>query len=412
MDKIINAAWRNGEPGVLFPDAANRTNPVPALGRLEATNPCGEQWLHDGDVCNLGSINLAKFVKNGKIDEERLKFVTEMSVRMLDNVIDLSDFPVEKVNTTFRNNRRIGLGIMGFADMLYQLRVGYNSEEGLVVGKKVMKMVNDTCHQYSEKLAEEKGCFPNWEISIFGPKEQNVKIRNSALTTIAPTGSISMLLDCSSGVEPFFALSYYKEVMSGQKLIYINSHLEEELKRLNLYNEEIIKSIEKTGSIQQINELPEETRSVFVTAMDISAHDHIKMQAAFQEHVDNSISKTINFTNSATREDVRQGYLMAWKLNLKGCTVYRDGSRQEQVLNLHKEEPKAESKVESTPHEVKANFEEVIPPPVFAGASREHLTLNKKEIIHSKKCPECSSDIQVAEGCMLCLSCGFSVCSV
>lgn len=403
MDKIINAAWRNGEPGVLFPDAANRTNPVPELGRLEATNPCGEQWLHDGDVCNLGSINLAKFVKNGKIDEERLKFVTEMSVRMLDNVIDLSDFPVEKVNTTFRNNRRIGLGIMGFADMLYQLRAGYNSEEGLEVGKKVMKMVNDISHNYSESLAKEKGCFPNWEISIFGPKVQNVKRRNSALTTIAPTGSISMLLDCSSGVEPFFALSYYKEVMSGQKLIYINNFLEEELKRLNLYTEDIIKSIEKTGSIQQISELPEETRKVFVTAMDISAHDHIKMQAAFQEHVDNSISKTINFPNSATREDVRQGYIMAWKLNLKGCTVYRDGSRQEQVLNLHKEEPKAESKAE-----------EVIPPPIFqaASAERTHLTLNKKEIIHSKKCPECSSDIQVAEGCMLCLSCGFSVCSV
>lgn len=409
MDKIINAAWRNGEPGVLFPDAANRTNPVPELGRLEATNPCGEQWLHDGDVCNLGSINLAKFVKNGKIDEERLKFVTEMSVRMLDNVIDLSDFPVEKVNTTFRNNRRIGLGIMGFADMLYQLRAGYNSEEGLEIGKKVMKMVNDVCHQYSEKLAAEKGCFPNWEISIFGPKVQNVKIRNSALTTIAPTGSISMLLDCSSGVEPFFALSYYKEVMSGQKLIYINNFLEEELKRLNLYTEDIIKSIEKTGSIQQISELPEETRKVFVTAMDISAHAHIKMQAAFQEHVDNSISKTINFPNSATREDVRQGYIMAWKLNLKGCTVYRDGSRQEQVLNLHKEEPKAESTTEAT-----KTHTEVIPPPIFqaTGPERTHLTLNKKEIIHSKKCPECSSDIQIAEGCMLCLSCGFSVCSV
>lgn len=419
MDRIINAAWRNGEPGVLFPDASNRTNPVPALGRLEATNPCGEQWLHDGDVCNLGSINLAKFVKDGQVDEERLRHVTEVSIRMLDNVIDLSDFPVEKVNKTFRNNRRIGLGIMGFADMLYQLRVGYNSEEGFETARKVMKLVNDSAHNYSTKLAEEKGCFPNWEISIFGPEGQNVKKRNAALTTVAPTGSISMLLDCSSGVEPFFALSYYKEVMSGQKLIYINGHLEQELKRLELWNDEVIKEIERTGSVQGIQEIPEETRRVFVTAMDISAEDHIHMQAAFQEHVDNSISKTINFPNNATREDVRQGYIMAWEAGLKGCTVYRDGSRAEQVLNLHKEEKKEETPEGNQPELIGAsiissNFEEVAPPPIGNSESedREHLSLNKKEIIASKKCPECSGQIQVAEGCMLCLSCGFSVCSV
>lgn len=436
MDKIINAAWRNGEPGVLFPDAANRNNPVPELGRLEATNPCGEQWLHDGDVCNLGSMNLAKFVENGQINEKRLIFATEMAVRMLDNVIDLSDFPVEKVNTTFRNNRRIGLGIMGFADMLYQLRVPYNSEEGFATARKVMKLIKDTSHAYSAKLAEEKGCFPNWNISIFGAKGKNVKMRNSALTTIAPTGSISMLLDCSSGVEPFFALSYYKEVLSGQKMVYINSYLEEELKKLNLYNEEVIKSIERTGSIQQIPEIPTETLKVFVTAMDINADDHIHMQAAFQEYVDNSISKTINFPNSATREDVRNGYIMAWESGLKGCTVYRDGSRQEQVLNLHgrdeasktrevsetQAEPttKAETynqKPISTPAHSqsqissKTNFEEVIPPPI-SEMDREHLSLNKKEIIKMKKCPECGSSIQIAEGCMLCLSCGFSVCSV
>ena len=429
MDKIINAAWRNGEPGVLFPDAANRSNPVPELGRLEATNPCGEQWLHDGDVCNLGSINLAKFVENGKVNEARLKFVTQMSVRMLDNVIDLSDFPVERVNTTFRNNRRIGLGIMGFADMLYQLRIPYNSQEGFDTARKVMKLINDSASQYSSQLAEEKGCFPNWGISIFGPKGQNFKRRNSALTTVAPTGSISMLLDCSSGVEPFFALSYYKEVLSGQKLVYINPFLEAELKRLNLHNDEVIKAIEKTGSVQQITEIPEESRRVFVTAMDINAEDHISMQAAFQEHVDNSISKTINFTNSATREDVRNGYIMAWEKGLKGCTVYRDGSRQEQVLNLHGTETKAEVKKEEPKQSAtvgvkatKTNFEEVLPPPVAQTVEnpaqvemfdkREHLSLNKKEIIHSKKCPECGSSIQIAEGCMLCLSCGFSVCSV
>jgi len=404
MDKIINAAWRNGEPGILFPDAANKTNPIPELGRLEATNPCGEQWLHDGDVCNLGSINLAKFIENGKLNEKRLREVTELSVHMLDNVIDLSDFPVEKVNSTFRNNRRIGLGIMGFADMLYQLRIPYNSEEGFALAEKVMGIINHAAHEHSEKLAHEKGCFPNWDISIFGPKGKNVKMRNSALTTVAPTGSISMLLDCSSGIEPFFALSYYKEVMSGQKLIYINPFLEEELKKLGLHNEAIIKEIEKNGSIQGIKEIPEESKRVFVTSMDISAEDHIKMQAAFQREVDNSISKTINFDNSATREDVKQGYLMAWEMGLKGCTVYRDGSRSEQVLNLHKEDKKEETKVQ--------NFEEILPPPLPTEENREHLSLNKKEIIHSKKCPECSNNIQIAEGCMLCLSCGFSACSL
>ncbi|MCK9186616.1 adenosylcobalamin-dependent ribonucleoside-diphosphate reductase, partial [Candidatus Gracilibacteria bacterium] len=184
MDKIINSAWRNGEPGVLFPDAANRTNPIPVLGRLEATNPCGEQWLHDGDVCNLGSINLGKFVKDGKVEEEKLKHVVKMGVRLLDNVIDMSDFPVEKINKVFRNNRRVGLGIMGFADMLYQLRIPYNCEQGFATAKRVMHLVNTTAHDYSEEIAKEKGTFPNWEISIFGPKGKNRKQRNAALTTV------------------------------------------------------------------------------------------------------------------------------------------------------------------------------------------------------------------------------------
>lgn len=416
MDRIINSAWRNGEPGVLFPDAANETNPVPGIGRLEATNPCGEQWLHDGDVCNLGSINLAKFVTaDGQIDEARLIRSTEIATRMLDNVVDLSDFPVDKVNSTFRNNRRLGLGIMGFADMLYQMRIPYNSQEGYDTARKVMKLVNEASHNCSEKLAEEKGCFPNWDQSIFNEQGLNRKQRNAAKTTVAPTGSISMLFDCSSGVEPFFALAYYKTVMGGQKLRYINPLLEKELKRLNLYKDEILEEIVNTGTLQHIQEIPEETRRVFVTAMDIDAESHTRMQAAFQEHVDNSISKTINFPNEATREDVRQGYILAWELRLKGCTVYRDGSRQEQVLNLNKETKEEESKTEE--ETASKNFEEVTPPPVMershsAPAAKAHISLNKKEIIHSKKCPECESSIQVAEGCMLCLSCGFSVCSV
>ncbi len=335
MDRIVDAAWNNGEPGVLFPDAANRTNPVPHLGRLEATNPCGEQWLHDGDVCNLGSINLAQFVKDGAIDEVRLREVTRLATRMLDNVIDISDFPAEKVNKRFRENRRVGLGIMGFADMLYQLHVPYNSPEGFAMASAVMGIVNDASHEESEAAARQKGVFPNWEKSVFGPAGQNRLQRNAALTTVAPTGSISMLLDCSSGIEPFFALAYVKEnIMGGDSLKYCNKYFEAELKKRGLDSKELLADVAKPGTIQHRTDLPEDIRRTFVTAMDISAEDHIRMQAAFQKHVDNSISKTINFKNSATRDDVRNGYLMAWELGCKGGTVYRDGSRQEQVLSV------------------------------------------------------------------------------
>lgn len=297
---------------------------------------CGEQWLHDGDVCNLGSINLAKFVKDGEVDEAGLRHATRMATRMLDNVVDISDFPVEKVNRTFRNNRRVGLGIMGFADMLYQLNIGYNTSEGFAAAKRVMKIVNDTAHEYSEELARDKGEFPNWEESVFGPKGQNRRQRNAALTTVAPTGSISMFFDCSSGVEPFFALAYKKEnIMGGESLLYTNKFFEATLRKRGLWTEELIADVMEKGTIQHRADLPEDLRRVYVTAMDISAEDHIRMQAAFQAHTDNSISKTINFPNSATREDVRTGYMLAWELGCKGGTMYRDGSREEQVLNLN-----------------------------------------------------------------------------
>ncbi|MEK7528475.1 MAG: ribonucleotide-diphosphate reductase subunit alpha, partial [Patescibacteria group bacterium] len=374
-------------------------NPVPHLGRLEATNPCGEQWLHDGDVCNLGSINLSKFIRNGKLDEERLKYVTRMSTRMLDNVIDISDFPVEKVNQRFRDNRRVGLGLMGFADLLYQLRIGYDTQEGLDMARYTMKLINETSIDESIKLAEKKGVFPNWEKSIFGPGGANIRRRNAALTTVAPTGSISMILDCSSGVEPFFALAYYKEVMGGQKLPYVNQFLERELKDRGLFSEEIMDKIIKSGSIQGIPEIPEDMKKVYVTAMDIGAADHTLMQAAFQEHVENSISKTINFPNSATMEDVENGYILAWEKGCKGCTVYRDGSRQEQVLNLHKEE--------KTPEQALTHAEEA--------NGRPHRSLEvdaTDELKKNKICPECKSTVKMAEGCILCITCGFSACAV
>ncbi len=335
FDEIVNYAWHNGEPGIVFIDEVNRTNPLPGLGWIKTSNPCGEQFLHAYDNCNLGSINLALFVKDKKIDFDRLKFVTRTATRMLDNVIDTFNFPVEQVTDLAQKNRRIGLGIMGFADMLFQLGVSYDSDEGRKIGEKVMKAINDVSHDMSRELAKEKGIFPNWDLSIYKPK--NIKMRNAALTTVAPTGSISMMFDCSSGIEPNFALAFVKQDKDGQQYHYFNSYFEKALKEAKLSKEQIeeIKAeLLKTGSIQKLTNLPEKLRKTFEVAMDISAEGHMKMQAAFQRHVDNSISKTINFPNSATKEEVRDGFITTWKLKCKSSTVYRDGSRNVQILNL------------------------------------------------------------------------------
>ncbi|MEK7076866.1 MAG: ribonucleotide-diphosphate reductase subunit alpha, partial [Patescibacteria group bacterium] len=265
----------------------------------------------------------------------RLKRVTRSAVRFMDNVVDLFDFPVQAVTDLARKNRRIGLGIMGFADMLYELGVGYHTEEGRRLGEKVMATITETAHEMSEELAKEKGEFPNWPLSVFAKK--NIKMRNAALTTVAPTGSISMFTDCSSGIEPNFALAYVKQDKDGHQYPYLNRYFEKALGVSGLSNDkvqEIKEEILKTGSIQGLNGLPESLKSTFVVAMDISAEDHTKMQSAFQKRVDNSISKTINFPNSATKEEVKEGFILAWKLKCKACTVYRDGSRTVQVLNL------------------------------------------------------------------------------
>ena len=333
FDRIVDSAWSNGEPGIVFLDEVNRSNPVPGLGRIEACNPCGEQFLHSGDVCNLGSINLEMFVtKDNKIDIERLKYVARIATRMLDNVVDISNFPIDKVNKTSKDNRRLGLGVMGFADMLYKIGVGYNTQEGFDAAELVMKTISDASHEMSQELAKEKGNFNNYDKSIYADTKK--PMRNAACTTVAPTGSISLVFEVSGGVEPYFALSYFKHAEGIKPLVYTNKHLERILKENNLYTEEILQKIAKTGTVQGIEEIPEAIRKVFVCSMDISAEDHIKMQAAFQKYVDNSISKTCNFPNNATKHDVAEGYILAWKLHCKGCTVYRDGSRQEQVLTV------------------------------------------------------------------------------
>jgi len=346
FDELVHGAWQNGEPGIAFVDTWNKANPLPDLGPLAATNPCGEQSLHPYDNCNLGSINLAKFVVHGEIDWERLRFVTRTAVRLMDNVVDLFDFPVPQVTEMAKRNRRIGLGIMGFGDMLYQLGIKYDSDRGFATAEKVMGFINEEAYRMSGELAEEKGIFPNYEKSVFAKntvhslaQEPGIgkKMRNAALTTVAPTGSISMMLDCSSGVEPSFALAYIKQDKDGNQYQYLNAHFEKALDDLNLAPEEkafIMNVIIETGTIQDIETLPQEIRDTFVVAMDISGDDHMNMQAAFQKYVDNSISKTINLPNSATKEDVANSFISAWKNGCKSCTVYRDGSRNIQILNV------------------------------------------------------------------------------
>ncbi len=352
---------------------------------------CGEQFLHDGDVCNLGSINLEKFAKDGKVDYERLRYVTKTAVRMLDNVIDLTSAPVEKINIAIRSNRRVGLGIMGFADLLYQLHIPYNSEEGFKTAEKIMKCIQDAAHEMSEQLAEEKGVFPNWDKSVYA--QRNVKHRNAALTNIAPTGTISMIFDVSGGVEPYFALAYhYQGILGGNtELYYMNKHLKRELEALGLATPEIMKQIYEEGTLANVEGMPENLKRTFVTSMDISPEDHTRMQAAFQKYCDNAISKTINFPEDATKEDVLQGYILAWELGCKGCTVYRNNSRKIQVLNLNKKKEEAEESMQ----------------PMVVTATGETQSASS-----GQNCPECSGELEFKEGCMNCVSCGWGKCSL
>lgn len=386
LTEIATTAWGNGEPGIIFIDRVNETNPLPGLGRIEACNPCGEQFLHDGDVCNLGSINLEKFVKKGKIDWQELKRVTKIAVRLMDNVIELTNTPVERVNRVFKGSRRIGLGVMGFADMLYLLKVPYNFEEGFETAQKVMKTINEAADEMSQELAQGKGVFPYYEKSIFPAR--GIKRRNAALTTIAPTGSISIMFDVASGLEPYFALAYSHKVIAygADELYYFNKHLQQELKARGLWSEELAKEVYEKGTIQHLD-LPEDIKKVFVTAMDIGVQDHIKMQAAFQKYVDNSISKTINFQHNASKEDVLNGYTLAWELGCKSSTVYRDKSRELQILNLH--------------DSVGARKEEPV-------AGQEVVTSERSVL---RPCPECQAPMIVKEGCLSCTQCGNGLCA-
>lgn len=329
FDMICMYAWRTGDPGLIFLDRINQKNPqFKHMGAIEATNPCGEQPLYPNESCNLGSINLAKFVENKKISWDKLKEVVRTATRFLDNVIDVNKYPVKEIEKLTKDNRRIGLGVMGFAEMLIQLGIPYDSKDAIKTASKIMKFINNEAVKVSEELAKEKGEFPN--ISKSSLKRR----RNVAVTTIAPTGTISIIAGCSSGIEPLFAVTFVRNVMGGTRLVEINPYFEKIAKERGFYSESLMSSIARTGSIQKLEEVPEDVKKVFRTALDIGPEWHVRIQAAFQEYTENAVSKTINFPHEATVEDVKKAYLLAYKLGCKGITIYRYGSKKEQVLYL------------------------------------------------------------------------------
>lgn len=331
-DEIVENAWETGEPGVLFLDTINVDNPTPHLGRIEACNPCGEADLLPYEACVLGSINLSKFVTFDKqIDFNSLEKVVYLAVNFLDNVIDVSKFPLPEIEEITKANRKVGLGIMGWADMLYQLDIPYDSDRALTLASQVMSFINSKAIIASEKLAEKKGAFPNFSKSIYKVDRPR---RNAVVTSIAPTGTLASIAGTTHGIEPEYALVYTRTILDGKKFTVINSVFEEELKKRGLYSELLIEKIKaKKGSIQNMRELPQDIREVFKVAHDIVPEYHVRMQAAFQEHTEQSISKTINLPENATMQDVANAYMLAWKSGCKGVTVYRDNARPQQVLS-------------------------------------------------------------------------------
>lgn len=375
FDSIVKLAWNNGEPGIIFIDKMNGANPTPDLGDIESTNPCGEQPLLPYESCNLGSINLANMVKKGEMDYDRLRKVIHTTVHFLDNVIDMNKYPLKQIESMTLANRKIGLGVMGFADTLIQLGIPYNSDKGIKLGEKIMKFVDEESKKASAELAKKRGVFPNFKNSMYDKSSKNFKgkeilLRNATTTTIAPTGSISIIAGASSGVEPLFAIAFKRMniLHKGDELIEVNPLFEKTAKDKGFYSKEIMDEVCEQGTIHKIEKIPKEIRKYFVTSHDISPEYHIKMQAAFQRHTDNAVSKTVNFPNSATEEGIRKVYEMAYELNCKGVTVYRDGSREEQVLNIMKEK-KAGKEQEKKPVAVKKKR-----PDLTVGATRKLIT--------------------------------------
>jgi len=330
---MVTMAWRTGDPGIVFLDRINQDNPTPELGSIEATNPCGEQPLLPYEACNLGSVNLAKMVTNHSVDYEHLRKTVHTTIHFLDNVIDASRYPLSEIDEMVKRNRKIGLGVMGWADMLFSLGIPYDSDEALELGAKVMEFIQKEAVAVSREIAKTRGAFPSFPNSIFAKRGEEPR-RNATLTTIAPTGTISIIAGCSSGIEPIFAISFIRNVMDNTELLEVNPVFEKLAKEMSFYNEGLMKEIARHGTIAHIRKIPDSVKRIFVTAHDINPSWHVKMQAAFQKHTDNAVSKTVNLPNHATPMDVADVYMLAYRLGCKGVTVYRDGSKSAQVLNI------------------------------------------------------------------------------
>ncbi|MDY7019304.1 MAG: vitamin B12-dependent ribonucleotide reductase [Chloroflexota bacterium] len=348
FDKIVNMAWRTGDPGIVFIDHINENNPTPKLGKIESTNPCGEQPLLPYESCNLGSINLANMVvsQNGEaqVDYVKLAQTTELAARFLDDVIDVNQFPLPQITEGTKATRKIGLGVMGFADLLIQLGIPYNSEEAINTAEEVMRFISEKANEASLALAKQRSPFPAFEGSIYdvtgGPR-----FRNASRTTIAPTGSLSIIANCSSGIEPIFALSYVRHILEGEEFVEVNPYFEEAAKKGGFYSPELMKELAQGKRLKDIPEIPENIKNIYITAHDITPEWHVRLQAAFQKYTDAAVSKTVNFPHGATPEDVAKVYMLAYHENLKGVTIYRDRSRETQVLTIGEGVKKAEGKL-------------------------------------------------------------------
>jgi ribonucleoside-diphosphate reductase alpha chain len=333
FDMIVDNSWKNGDPGIVFIDRINRSNPTPQVGEMESTNPCGEQPLLPYEACNLGSVNVSQMLNASKnIDYKKLGATVRTAVHFLDNVIDMSKYPLEAITNMVRSNRKIGLGLMGWADLLLQMGIPYSSQEATDTAEELMKFIHEEAQEASMALAIKRGTFPNYKGSALEKKGK--KLRNATLTTIAPTGTLSMIASCSSGVEPLFAIAYTKTVMDNTKLPEVNKFFLEAAKARGFYTDALMMRIGAAGNVTHEQGVPDDIKRVFVTSHDIPPLWHIKTQAAFQKYTDNAVSKTVNFNNDATKDDVREVYMLAYGLDCKGVTIYRDGSRDSQVLTM------------------------------------------------------------------------------
>ncbi len=431
FDLIVKGAWSSGEPGVIFIDKMNKDNPTPLVGDIESTNPCGEVPLLSYEACNLGSINLNKMVDtdaDGKnsINWEKLAEVTRLAIHFLDNVIVANNYPLPKIADMVQANRKIGLGVMGWADMLMKMGVSYNSEEGCKLGRQVMEFIDYHSKVESIELSKKRGKFGNFPGSVYDRgnylskkyKGQsaglitdemwakmdediaNYGIRNATTTCIAPTGTISMIAGASGGVEPLFGLVFKRNIMDNTEMYEVNPIFKKYAMDNGFYSEDLMAEIAKTGSVAHIEGIDEKVKEIFVTAHDITPKSHVMMQAAFQLHTDNAVSKTVNFEEDATMEDVAEAYILAYKNNLKGITVYRNNSRYSQPMLL---EGKKDEKKSEMPVEPKVEHKEL-------RIEKTEIDANGVEI-KTVICPECGNSIKMAEGCFICLNCGYSGCS-